>query len=181
MELLAGPAFGACAQVAGGPVISRAPASCHFVCCNFELPNTHVSFPIAVAYRDPRGYYYIVDRKKELIKVSGLQVAPAELEGLLLQHPGVMDCAVVQRPDERTGERPVAFVVRATPRLGNAPGEQGWMEPTGADIIEWAAARTAPHKKIADVHFVQSIPKSVSGKILRRLLRDELKKAGGPV
>lgn len=109
--------------------------------------------------------------------MSGLQVAPAELEGLLLQHPGVMDVAVVQRPDERTGEKPVAFVVRATPRLGNDPGEQGWLEPTAGEIIEWAAARTAPHKRIAEVHFVPLIPKSVSGKILRRVLRDELKKA----
>ena len=89
-----------------------------------------------IAYRDERGNYFIVDRKKELIKVSGHQVAPAELEGLLLQHPGVMDAAVVPKNDERAGERPVAFIVRKTPVVGNAPGEQVRHIPSSMSVLE---------------------------------------------
>ena len=104
---------------------------------------------------------FVVDRVKELIKVSGFQVPPAELEALLGSHPAVGDVAVVGRPDERAGERPVAFVV---PR--------GELDP--AEVMEWAAARTAGYKRLADLVVVEEVPRSPAGKILRRLLRDRV-------
>ncbi|HEX6348860.1 MAG TPA: AMP-binding protein [Candidatus Dormibacteraeota bacterium] len=109
---------------------------------------------------DERGYLYVVDRLKELIKYKGYQVAPAELEALLLTHPGVADAAVVGLPDEEAGEIPKAFVVRA-------PGS----EVDAAELVEFVAAGVAPYKKVRQVEFVAEIPKSPSGKILRRLLR----------
>ncbi|WP_448625818.1 AMP-binding protein [Geodermatophilus sp. URMC 64] len=105
------------------------------------------------------GEVVVVDRVKELIKVSGFQVAPAELEALLVTHPAVLDAAVIGRPDARTGERPMAFVV---PR--------GALDP--AELIEWAAVRTASYKRLADVEIVDAVPRSPAGKILRRVLRD---------
>jgi len=118
---------------------------------------------------DPGGHLFIVDRLKELIKVNAIQVAPAELEALLAGHPRVADVAVVPRPDERTGEAPVAFVVA-----------RGSLEP--GQLIAWVAARVAPHKRIRAVRLVREIPRTPSGKILRRLLveadRAELAGAG---
>ncbi|MCS7479876.1 AMP-binding protein [Umezawaea endophytica] len=103
-------------------------------------------------------FYLIVDRLKELIKYKGYQVAPAELEALLLTHPDVLDVAVVGVPHDEGGEAPKAFVVAST--------------PTDPELLmEWVAARVAPYKKVRDVEFVDAIPKSPSGKILRRLLR----------
>ena len=107
------------------------------------------------------GEVFVVDRVKELIKVSGFQVPPAELEALLVTHPGVADAGVVGRPDERTGERPVAFVV---PR--------GDLDPDA--LIEWAAQRSAGYKRLADVVVVDAVPRSSAGKILRRVLREGL-------
>jgi acyl-CoA synthetase (AMP-forming)/AMP-acid ligase II len=112
-----------------------------------------------VAYVDEEGYFYIVDRAKELIKYKAFQVAPAELEALLLTHPSVADAAVVPSPDEEAGEVPKAFVVV---REG-----QGLTE---AEVLSFVAAHVAPHKKVRRVEFVSQIPKSPSGKILRRLL-----------
>ena len=106
---------------------------------------------------DPGGHLFIVDRLKELIKVNAIQVAPAELEAVLAGHPQVADAAVVPRPDERTGEAPVAFVVARGP-----------LEP--GQLIAWVAARVAPHKRIRAVRLVREIPRTPSGKILRRLL-----------
>lgn len=118
---------------------------------------------------DPGGHLFIVDRLKELIKVNAIQVAPAELEAVLAGHPQVADAAVVPRPDERTGEAPVAFVVARGP-----------LEP--GQLIAWVAARVAPHKRIRAVRLVREIPRTPSGKILRRLLveadRVELAGAG---
>jgi acyl-CoA synthetase (AMP-forming)/AMP-acid ligase II len=106
---------------------------------------------------DADGYFYIVDRLKELIKYKAYQVAPAELEALLLTHPAVADVAVVRSPDDDAGEVPKAFVVRS------APVDE-------KDIIEFVAERVAPYKKVRRVEFIDAIPKSPSGKILRRLL-----------
>jgi acyl-CoA synthetase (AMP-forming)/AMP-acid ligase II len=107
---------------------------------------------------DSGGNVFIVDRMKELIKVNALQVAPAELEALLGMHPAVAECAVIGEPDERCGEVPVAVVV---PR-----GE------VDADaLIAFVAERVAPHKRIRAVRFVEAIPRTPAGKILRRLLR----------
>jgi len=101
----------------------------------------------------------ITDRLKELIKVKGFQVAPAELEGLLCTHPSVADAAVVGVPDEAAGERPKAFVVA---RGAAMPDE----------VMTWVADRVAPHKRLCAVEVVDEIPKLPSGKILRRVLRD---------
>jgi acyl-CoA synthetase (AMP-forming)/AMP-acid ligase II len=114
---------------------------------------------------DGEGYLYVVDRAKELIKVKGFQVAPAELETLLLAHPLIADAAVVGRPDDASGERPVAFVVTR----GIVATE---------DILAHVAVQVATYKRLAEVHFVEAIPKSPSGKILRRELRAKLVLAG---
>ncbi|HEX8687684.1 MAG TPA: AMP-binding protein, partial [Pyrinomonadaceae bacterium] len=112
-----------------------------------------------VAYADGDGFFFIVDRAKELIKYKAFQVAPAELEAVLLTHPSVADAAVIPSPDAEAGEVPKAFVVV---REGHGL--------TGAEVLEFVAARVAPYKKVRRVEFVAQIPKSPSGKILRRLL-----------
>jgi len=117
-----------------------------------------------VGYADPEGYFYIVDRTKELIKYKGLQVAPAELEALLLTHPAVLDVAVVRKADEEAGEVPKAYVVLKPDDASRATG--------GEAIMGWVAQRVAPHKRVRHVEFIDQIPKSASGKILRRVLID---------
>ena len=116
-----------------------------------------------VGYVDDDGFFFIVDRVKELIKYKGMQVAPAELEARLLEHPAVLDAAVIPSPDEEAGEIPKAFIVA---RDGDAPAD--------ADaIMDFIAERVAPHKRIRLVEFIDQIPKSASGKILRRVLVDK--------
>ncbi len=113
-----------------------------------------------VAVIDADGHTFIVDRLKELIKYKGFQVPPAELEALLLTHPGVADAAVIGVPDEEAGEIPKAFVVRAGAADLDATGVQAFV-----------AEHVAHYKQVRVVEFVDSIPKSASGKILRRELR----------
>ena len=116
-----------------------------------------------VAVIDEDGYFAIVDRVKELIKYKGFQVAPAELEALLLEHPGVSDAAVIPVPDEECGEIPKAFVVLAN-------------EDTSTDEIQqFVADRVSTYKQIRAIEVIDEIPKSASGKILRRVLRDREK------
>jgi acyl-CoA synthetase (AMP-forming)/AMP-acid ligase II len=115
-----------------------------------------------VGHVDEDGFFYIVDRTKELIKYKGLQVAPAELEALLLVHPAVLDAAVVRSADEEAGEVPKAFVVLKADEASQAVSAEA--------LMAFVAARVAPHKRIRRVEFVDKIPKSASGKILRRLL-----------
>jgi acyl-CoA synthetase (AMP-forming)/AMP-acid ligase II len=116
---------------------------------------------------DEEGWFRVTDRIKELIKYKGFQVAPAELEDVLLTHPAVADVAVVRSPDEHAGEVPKAFIV---PRL-----------PVAADeLMAWVAERVASYKRIRRVEFVEQIPKSPSGKILRRLLLDREHATGTP-
>ena len=105
------------------------------------------------------GAVTIVDRLKELIKVDGFAVAPAELEALLVTHPSVADAAVVGRPDDRHGEVPVAYVVPAGP-----------MDAAG--LAAWLADRVAPYKRLARVVPVDRLPRTPSGKLLRRELPD---------
>lgn len=112
-----------------------------------------------IGHADADGDFFVVDRLKELIKYKGMQVAPAQLEDLLLSHPAVADAAVVPFPDTEAGEIPRAFVVRK----GAATAEE---------LMAYVAERVAPYKKIRRLDFVDAIPKSASGKILRRLLRD---------
>lgn len=111
---------------------------------------------------DEDGYLYITDRLKEIMKVKGFQVAPAELEALLLTHPAIADAAVIGRPDPRAGELPVACVVSRNGRATAATAEE---------IMGWVAARVAAHKRLADVVLCDAIPRSAAGKILRRALR----------
>ena len=102
-----------------------------------------------------------MDRKKELIKVKGFQVAPAELEDLLRRLSGVKDVAVIGVPDERAGEVPRAYVVKASEGL------------TEEEVMNHVAANLSRHKHLAGgVQFTADIPKSAAGKILRRQLRD---------
>jgi acyl-CoA synthetase (AMP-forming)/AMP-acid ligase II len=117
-----------------------------------------------VGYVDADGFFFIVDRTKELIKYKGLQVAPAELEALLLTHPAILDAAVVRRADEEAGEVPKAFVVLKPDDASKAT--------TSLAIMDWVATRVAPHKRIRHLDFIEQIPKSASGKILRRVLMD---------
>ncbi|KAJ3076857.1 hypothetical protein HDU98_011718 [Podochytrium sp. JEL0797] len=120
---------------------------------------------------DANGFFYIVDRLKELIKYNAFQVAPAELEAYLIEHPAVADVAVIGRPHEASGEVPRAFVV-LKPNV----------KCTEAELVAFIDKKVAPHKKLrGGVEFIAEIPKSASGKILRRVLRvqdaDNLKKA----
>jgi 4-coumarate--CoA ligase len=116
-----------------------------------------------VGYFDEDGYLFIVDRLKELIKFKGFQVPPAELEGLLLTHPAVADSAVIGLPDDEAGELPVAFVVLK-------PGASA----TAEEIRAFIAGQVATYKQLHRITFIDVVPKSASGKILRRLLRDSL-------
>jgi 4-coumarate--CoA ligase len=115
-----------------------------------------------VARIDGDGHMYIVDRVKELIKFKGFQVPPAELEALIVTHPAVADVAVIGVPDVEAGELPKAFVVLK-------PGA----EATAEDIQGFVAEHVASYKHIRLVEFADEIPKSASGKILRRFLRDQ--------
>jgi 4-coumarate--CoA ligase len=115
-----------------------------------------------IAVIDEHHHVSIVDRVKELIKVKGFQVPPAELEALIVTHPGVADVAVIGIPDDEAGELPKAFVVLK-------PG----VEMTAAEIQDHVAAHVATYKRIKLVEFVNEIPKSASGKILRRVLREQ--------
>ncbi|KAJ9585733.1 hypothetical protein L9F63_002523 [Diploptera punctata] len=118
-----------------------------------------------VGYYDQEGFFYIVDRIKELIKYKGYQVPPAELEAILLSHPDVKDAAVIGIPDESTGELPMAFIVKQ-------PGAR----VTQQQIIKFVADQVSPQKRLhGGVMFVDTIPKNPSGKILRRVLRQMMK------
>lgn len=122
-----------------------------------------------IAHYDEDGHFYITDRAKELIKVRGYQVAPAELEALLLTHEDVQDAAVVQVPDKRSGELPRAYLV-----LQQESNDSATTKTTEDDIRTWVRERVAPHKRLdGGVVFVETIPKSPSGKILRRMLREK--------
>ncbi|PWN47217.1 acetyl-CoA synthetase-like protein [Violaceomyces palustris] len=114
------------------------------------------------------GYFWIVDRKKELIKFKGFQVAPAELEALLLSHPKVADVAVVGvYDDSQATELPKAYIV------ANAEGKRDGAEALSSEIVEWTAKKVANHMRLrGGVELIDVIPKSPSGKILRRILRD---------
>ncbi|MDE3096135.1 MAG: AMP-binding protein [Chloroflexota bacterium] len=114
-----------------------------------------------IASADPDGYIRIHDRKKEMIKYKGYQVAPAELEAVLMEHPGVRDAAVIPKADAEAGEVPKAFIVAREPGLDLA------------DVAAFIAARVAPYKKIRELELIDAIPKNPSGKILRRQLIEQ--------
>jgi acyl-CoA synthetase (AMP-forming)/AMP-acid ligase II len=110
-----------------------------------------------IVYVDEEGYIFVVDRLKELIKYKGMQVAPAEIEGVLLTHSAIADAAVIGIPDEEAGEVPKAFVVLKAAVTPEA-------------IMQYVAAKVAPHKRVRQLEIIDAIPKSASGKILRRML-----------
>jgi acyl-CoA synthetase (AMP-forming)/AMP-acid ligase II len=122
-----------------------------------------------LGWADEDGYFYVVDRLKELIKYKGYGVAPAELEAVMLSHPAVADAAVIRSPDEDAGEVPKAFVVLKAPA-------------TGEELMGYVAERVAPYKKIRRVEFIDEIPKSATGKLLRRVLVErELERQREPI
>jgi acyl-CoA synthetase (AMP-forming)/AMP-acid ligase II len=110
-----------------------------------------------LCYIDADGYLFVVDRLKELIKYKGHQVAPAELEALLCAHPAVADAVVVPRPDPEAGEVPVAYVATRS-------------QVSAAELEAWVAERVAPYKRLRGVRFVDQVPRSPTGKLLRRVL-----------
>ena len=111
---------------------------------------------------DPDGYVWVLDRLKELIKYKGFQVPPAELEGVLLEHPGITDAAVIGKEDLESGEIPKAFVVR---RSGT--------DLSAEDVMSFVADRVATFKHVREVEFIDTVPKNPSGKILRRTLVEQ--------
>ncbi|MCM1969852.1 MULTISPECIES: 4-coumarate--CoA ligase family protein [unclassified Streptomyces] len=115
-----------------------------------------------VGHVDADGWLFVVDRVKELIKYKGFQVAPAELEALLLTHPGIADAAVIGVRDDNGNEVPRAYVVRQ-PSAGDL---------TESEIMMYVAERVAPYKRVRQVTFLDAVPRAASGKILRRELRE---------
>lgn len=125
-----------------------------------------------IAREDENGNMYITDRVKELIKYKGFQVAPAELEGILMGNDMVDDVAVIGvQDDNQATEVPMAFVVAAKGLKGD--------KKDGEEIVKWLNEKVAGHKRLrGGVRFVDAVPKSASGKILRRVLKDMLKEEG---
>lgn len=130
-----------------------------FECCGHRWLRTG-----DMAYMDEEGYFYIVDRKKEMIKYKGYSVFPREIEEVLYQHPCVKEAAVVGIPNPEVGEMPKAYVVLKDECKGKVSPD---------DIAKWAAERLAPYKRPRAVEFRDELPKSAVGKILRRELRDQ--------
>ncbi len=119
-----------------------------------------------VARRDEQDFYYILDRRKEMIKFKGFPVAPAEVEALLMEHPAVRDCGVVGRSDSEAGEVPIAFVML---REGFAESKK-----LGEELCCFVGERLTSYKQPREVHFVTAMPRTPSGKILRRELKQQL-------
>ena len=114
-----------------------------------------------IGVMDERGYTKIVDRKKDMILVSGFNVYPSEIEGVVAAHPGVLECACIGVPDEHTGEAVKLYVVRRDPAL------------TEETLMAYCKEQFTGYKKPKSIEFRTELPKSNVGKILRRELRDE--------
>ncbi|KAL4787029.1 hypothetical protein BJX76DRAFT_51935 [Aspergillus varians] len=127
-----------------------------------------------VGYMDREGFIVITDRIKEMIKVKGIAVSPAEIEDLLLGHPTVEDVGVTSVPDNYAGEKPKAYVALKSSVQGRLDTDEGVLA-VGRELIEYVKAKKVRHKWITEVEFVEEVPKSASGKILRRVLRDREK------
>ncbi|KLO20729.1 phenylacetyl-CoA ligase [Schizopora paradoxa] len=130
---------------------------------------------------DEEGNVFIVDRLKEILKVRGFQVAPAELEGHLLDHPDVADVCVVGIPDEYSGEVPLAFVTLEATTAERVKKNPAEAEKVKASISKHVSDAKIQYKWLAGgVEFLDVIPKNPSGKLLRRLLREKAKQMRGP-
>jgi len=116
-----------------------------------------------IVNRDADDFYYVLDRRKEMIKYKGFPVAPAEVEAVLMEHPAVRDCGVVARPNAEAGEIPCAFVVL---REGQSSDEK-----MKRDLCGFVADRLTHYKQPREIHFLDAVPRTPSGKILRRELR----------
>ena len=119
-----------------------------------------------IVTRDREGFYRVVDRRKEMIKYKGFPVAPAEVEAVLLEHPAVKECGVIGRPQADAGEIPVAFVALRDGFIGSGK--------LGEELCAFVADRLTHYKQPREVHFVDAVPKTPSGKILRRELRKSI-------
>ncbi len=116
-----------------------------------------------IGFLDAEGYVTITDRKKEMIKFKGFSVAPAQIEALLLEHPAVADVAVIAKADSEAGEVPKAFVCLKA-------GAEGL---SADDLMAWANGKLATYKNVRELEFITSIPRNPSGKILRRVLKEQ--------
>jgi len=114
-----------------------------------------------VGKKDERGYVFIVDRKKEFIKYKGFGVGPAEVEAILCEHPAVADAGVIGKPDLEAGEIPKAFV-QLRPNTS----------VTATELMDFVRSRIADYKRVREVEFIDKVPRTASGKILRRELAE---------
>jgi acyl-CoA synthetase (AMP-forming)/AMP-acid ligase II len=122
-----------------------------------------------IGWRDEEGYVTITDRKKEMIKFKGFSVAPAQIEALLLEHPAVADVAVIAKPDEEAGEVPKAFVVLRV----------GYEQQPADELMEWVNSKLSTYKHVREIEFIDAIPRNPSGKILRRVLKEQERQKTG--
>src|SRR5438270_12385680 len=122
-----------------------------------------------IGWRDEEGYVTITDRKKELIKYKSLSVAPAQLEAVLLEHPAVADVAVIAKPNEEAGEVPKAFVVLRS----------GYENLSEDELLVWVNGQIAGYKQVREIEFINAIPRNPSGKILRRVLKEQERRKMG--
>jgi len=113
-----------------------------------------------IGFRDAEGYYFITDRKKDMLLVNGMNVYPREIEEILYQFPGVKEAAVIGRPDARKGEQPVAFV---------APNEGAVLQEK--DLQQFVRNRLADYKVPRKVILMPALPRNATGKILKTALR----------
>jgi long-chain acyl-CoA synthetase len=121
-----------------------------------------------IARMDEDGYFYIIDRKKDLIKYKGYSVYPREIEDVLYEHPSVKLCAVVGKPDTLAGEVPKAFIV---PKDG--------VQLSAKEIMAFVNDIVAPYKALREVEFMEKLPISPTGKVLKLELRQEEKQKAG--
>ena len=114
-------------------------------------------------WRDEDGDVTITDHKKEMIKYKGFSIAPAQIEALLLEHPAVADVAVIAKASEEAGEIPKAFVVLRRGHEDQSPDE----------LMNWVNGKLATYKNVREIAYIDAIPRNPSGKILRRVLKEQ--------
>ncbi|GAC1347463.1 MAG: long-chain fatty acid--CoA ligase [Myxococcales bacterium] len=120
-----------------------------------------------IGHVDAEGYFTIAERKKDMLKVSGFSVFPAEVEALMYRHPAIAEVAMVGVPDPYRGEDPIAFVVLKPAAKGSTSAQQ---------LVDWCRAEMAVYKAPRRVCFVEALPKTATGKVLKRVLRDDARK-----